>query len=42
MKKLRNLILIMMCITLTLTATPQIEEYPIAPLEHYEELQPKH
>lgn len=34
MKKLRNLILIMMCITLTLTITPQVEEYPIVPLEH--------
>lgn len=37
MKKLRNLILIMMCITLTLTVTPQVEEYPIVPLEHNNE-----
>ena len=37
MKKLRNLILIMVCITLTLTSIPQVDEYPITPLEHHEE-----
>ena len=37
MKKLRSLILIMVCITLTLTSTPQVQEYPIAPLEHFKE-----
>lgn len=37
MKKLRSLILIMVCITLTLTNIPHMEEYPIQPLEHLEE-----
>lgn len=37
MKKLRNLILIMVCITLTLTSIPQINEYPVMPLEHHDD-----
>ena len=38
MKKLRSLILIMVCITLTLTNIPYMEEHPIQPLEHYDEM----
>lgn len=41
MKKLRNLILIMVCILLALTTIPQVEKYPITPLEHYDESLPK-
>ena len=37
MKKLHNLIFIMVCITLTLTSIPQVNEYPVAPLEHFDE-----
>lgn len=41
MKKLRNLILIMVCITLTVTALPSIEDYPIAPHGHHDQNQDK-
>lgn len=37
MKKLRNLILIMVCITLTFTNIPQVDKHPIAPLEHLDD-----
>jgi len=36
MKKLRNLILIMVCMAFTLTTFPQVNEYPVIPLEHHD------